>query len=149
MRNIFYRIVPMSLSLLAGLGCGRNHRDASRDGTCLPYEPKLVALSGTLQAEQRFGPPNYGEDPKTDMKMRILVLHLGAPVGTCGEPGNQVNPDSLTNLQEIQLIVEPGLSYDSLVGRRVVAQGALEQATLGPHFTKVVMNTKDVHLGVD
>ncbi len=145
MRNPINRISPTALFLLLIWACERPHRDSAREYTCLPYEPELVTLSGTLQTEQRYGPPNYGEDPKTDMKMKILVLHLSSPVETCGEPGNRVNPDSFNNLQEIQLIVEPGQSYDSLVGRMVVAQGALEQATLGPHFTKVVMNAREVH----
>jgi hypothetical protein len=33
------------------------------------YEPSNVQLSGTIVYEQFYGPPNFGEDPKTDAKV--------------------------------------------------------------------------------
>jgi len=49
---------------------------AAQDKHWLSYEPAVVALEGGLTEEWKYGPPSYGENPKTDAKVRVPVLIL-------------------------------------------------------------------------
>ena len=43
---------------------------------CLSYEPEVVELDGQLVVQSKYGPPNFGEQPKTDQKVQVPVLLL-------------------------------------------------------------------------
>ncbi|MEI9983512.1 MAG: hypothetical protein WDN69_10070 [Aliidongia sp.] len=47
--------------------------------TLLHYEPSVVTLAGRVILESHYGPPNFGENPKSDRKFRIPILYLCAP----------------------------------------------------------------------
>lgn len=107
-------------------------------GACVPYAPQVVDLKGTLVREVRYGPPNYGENPKTDKRMRIWVLKLSQPISMCSDPTGS----ALEGIREVQVFFKQAPT--TLRGRVVHARGTVEQATLGPQLTPVVMYVQRV-----
>jgi hypothetical protein len=130
-------------ALLAIAGCCGA---LSKGGEWLSYEPTTVTLAGTLEAERRFGPPNYGENPETDVKLDIPMLHLERSIRVRGNKRDDVNVKSFENIQKIQLIFLPSRApYSTLVGQKVEVAGTLSQAITGRHFTDVVLTVQEIH----
>lgn len=105
---------------------------------CLPYSPHEVELRGRVATSERFGPPNYGENPESDARLQILVLHLDHPISTCADSASEVNSEAIEGVREIQLLVVPGIDLHPLVGQRVVLRGVLARSVLARHFTPIV-----------
>jgi hypothetical protein len=57
------------------------------NAAALQYDPAVVELTGTVVLEEFFGPPGFGEDPKTDSRELYAILVLDAPVSVEGVPG--------------------------------------------------------------
>lgn len=49
---------------------------------CIPENTK-VGLTGTVILRKFYGPPNYGEDPKTDLPMRVPLVRLDRAITPC------------------------------------------------------------------
>jgi len=62
---------------------------AAQDHNRLSYEPAVVELKGKLIVERKYGPPNFGENPRTDAKVRVPVLLLIKPVRVRGKPAGR------------------------------------------------------------
>jgi len=136
--------VVVLLLLSWGAACGASgSSDSSDEERWVSYEPDVVELSGRLTVSMKFGPPNYGEDPETDQRLKIPVL-VSEPMNVRGEPNAQVNIESVRGVKEVQLIFPRERNYDGLVNSRVVARGTLSHAVSGHHFTEVVMTVEDL-----
>ncbi len=44
------------------------------------FEPAVVELTGKLVEKVFYGPPGYGEDPKSDSKEHAAILLLSKPI---------------------------------------------------------------------
>jgi hypothetical protein len=110
----------------------------------LSYEPTETQLEGRVVVAQRYGPPNYGERPKKDAKVRVPMLILAKAVNVRGDSGDGFNSISERNVKRIQLVFEPGTSYKQFVGRYVRVKGTLFHAHTGHHYTKVVMSVASI-----
>jgi len=110
----------------------------------LPYEPTVIELSGRLTVAVKFGPPNYGEDPKTDLRLKIPILVLEEPVNVRGDPRSDVNIESVRDVKQLQLILPRQREWDDLVNRPVVVQGTLSHAVSGGEFTEVVLTVQKI-----
>src|SRR6478736_2094703 len=68
------------------------------------FEPAVSTLTGTLKAEVFYGPPGYGETPKTDKKETAYILHLTKPITVIADPADEVGLNRTTkNVTKIQL----------------------------------------------
>jgi hypothetical protein len=106
----------------------------------LAYAPTEVRLVGIVRVESRYGPPNFGEDPDHDSKLRIPVLVLDGPIDVRADPADELNRDSADGVAEVQII--SGQRVPNLLpceGVRVAAVGTLETGILPSNFTKVVL----------
>jgi len=104
------------------------------------YEPCVVRLSGHLVTKIEYGPPDYGEHPKTDRRGTIYVLLLDKPINVKGNPANELDGDSFTDVKAIQLAFDPSkMKIDGYVGKKVTAEGELFEAETGHHYTQVLM----------
>lgn len=110
----------------------------------LSYEPETVELDGKLVIQSKYGPPNYGEQPKTDEKVRVPVLLLGKPVNTIGVWKGGHNEKSVYGARQIQLAFSPATPYKTWIGKNVVVKGTLFHAFSGHHYTEVVMNVVSI-----
>jgi|SRR5437667_12851820 len=133
---------PSVRIVLLGGACKRpSHLSQS----CLPYEPEVVVLTGTLTEERRFGAPDYGENPSTDRKLIIPILQLGDDVNVCGQAKSELNADTIRGVRQIQLIFAGERpTYQRLLHEEVRVTGTLEEAVLGSDFTDVVMTVKAI-----
>jgi hypothetical protein len=128
------------LLLVVQLGIGtRLAVSTSQDRRSVHYEPTVVELKGKLIVLNKYGPPNYGETPHQDQKVRVTVLDISTPVDVLADPGSELNSETVRNVSQIQMAFS-GSTYKKLVGRMVVAKGTLFRGHTGHHYTEVVMN---------
>jgi Domain of unknown function (DUF4431) len=121
------------------------HPTATQAQRWLSYEPETVELNGRLVIQSRYGPPNYGEDPKTDQKVKIAVLVLKNPVRVRPSQGDGYNSQPVYRTTQIQLaFIDSGTVYKNLIGKNVVVTGSLFHAHTGHHYTDVVLKVRSI-----
>lgn len=118
---------------------------AIRRDSCVHYEPAVVRLGGSLSIDPEYGPPNYGEDPKTDQQLHVAILHLRHPLTVCGDRLNIDAGEPLKGVLKVQLnFMNLHSNLNRYVGKRIVVKGTLHHAISGHHFTPVVMTVDSV-----
>lgn len=111
----------------------------------LSYEPQTVELDGRLVIQSKFGPPNYGEEPKTDQKVKIPVLVLKYPVSVRASQEDGPNSEPVYRIKQIQLAFnDSGTTHKNLIGKNVVVTGSLFHAHTGHHYTDVVLKVRSI-----
>ncbi len=121
--------------------------NAVRAQRSLHYEPETVELEGKLVIQSKYGPPNFGEDPKTDQKVRIPVLVLKTPVNVLPIEGKDdgINTEPVYRVRQIQLSFAVGeTGHKKLIGKDVVVKGTLYRAHTGHHYTDVVLTVRSI-----
>lgn len=110
----------------------------------LTYEPTVVELKGRLVTRTYFGPPNYGEEPKTDSKETLPFLELTEPANVRGKQGKDAGYEEATveNIKEMGLVLE--IEHETLIGKLVMVKGTLFHAFTGHHHTDVLMNVQSI-----
>lgn len=124
-----------------------SHMDclAQRNRKLLKYEPEKVTLVGRVVLKTFYGPPNYGENPKTESKESQYVLLLDSPVdviGSLNDPGNVAE----RGVRKVTLLVLDFKSHpvEPWRGRRVAVEGSLFHANTGHHHTKVLIEVASI-----
>jgi hypothetical protein len=110
----------------------------------LKYAPTEVTVTGKLVVVKEFGPPNWGENPKTDMKLRVPVLRLSHPIDVEADPKSEFNDQSYEDIKEIQL--KEVSDYEQFLNKDVVVTGKLSQGLTGWDFTNVLISVKTITL---
>lgn len=116
-----------------------------RDKEWLLYAPTVVDLKGKLTIKTFFGPPNFGENPKTDTKDRCWILSLPKPINVLAKTDDDptVGP-SEENVREVQLILpEP---HWELIGKNITVSGPLLHGHSGYHHLDVLMDVQSIRL---
>jgi hypothetical protein len=111
----------------------------------LNYDPAIVTITGVLVSRTYYGPPNYGENPKTDSKERQYVLILDSPVDVVGDQNDELNKTE-RGIKRVTLVVHDFKAHpvESLLGGRVEVQGKLFHAHTGHHHTKVLIDVTSI-----
>ena len=105
----------------------------------LSYGPG-AELEGRLTVQWKYGPPNFGENPKTDTRLKVPIIVLSKAINVRGTPGDAHNSVSVQGARRIQLLFnDPSVDYKALVGKDVRVKGALWHAMTGGHYTDVVL----------
>jgi hypothetical protein len=121
------------------------HSPVTQAQRWLSYEPETVELDGRLVIQSKYGPPNYGEQPKTDQKVKIPVLVLKYRVSVLPSQEDGDNSKPVYNTTQIQLaFVDSGITYHNLIGKNVVVTGSLFHAHTGHHYTDVVLKVRSI-----
>jgi len=131
-------VIAVVQSFLVGPGAGQS---------CLPFEPKVVTLSGTLTVRALPSQPNYKDTLRGDEPEHVWILRLDRAV--CVEPDSSSRPlnDPQDNVRDIQLaVVGDSLvpRVRSLVGHRITARGQLFSEETGHHHTPVLLLLRDL-----
>jgi hypothetical protein len=114
---------------------------------CLRYEPSLVTLSGTIFSRVDFGPPNYGEYPKTDSHEKHLYLKLDRTICVAAnKAANDLDDQPERNISTIEMSFLPPLLDKTWIGKHVAVSGTLFHAFSGHHWTPVLINVKQARL---
>jgi hypothetical protein len=137
MKHTLTTLIPTLLVVFACVASAQGQ-------TFLSYEPEVVELDGQLIVESKYGPPNFGEQPKTDQKVRVALLVLRSGVSML--PADDDGPNrSVHHIKQIQLAFSNSeTSHKKLFGKQVVVTGTLFHAHTGHHYTEVVMNVESI-----
>jgi hypothetical protein len=110
----------------------------------------VVTLQGVLQVAEFFGPPNYGENPRSDRLEKTFVLQLPAPPAE-ESGGFALPPDTDSSAVNqyfyyIQLVVftKDQQAAAALIGHRVRVTGTLMAAITGHHRTPVLLEVASI-----
>lgn len=143
----FHKLTTITLLVLTLV---RGFETSAQDNHWLSYGPAVVELEGKLIAEFRYGPPNFGENPKTDAKLRVPILMLTRPINVRGNPQDPLNAESVVRIRRIQVILlgaeDVAIPYKQFIGKKLRVKGTLVHAHTGYHFTKVVMLVRSVEV---
>jgi len=107
----------------------------------LHYEPEKVTLTGRLVYRTFYGPPNYGENPKTDSRETQPILILDSAVDVVANGGDPTDQTE-RGVKGITLVVEH--STRRFIGKRIAVEGTLFHANTGHHHTKVLMTVASI-----
>ena len=126
-----------------------NDRKVQRiaQGDWLSYEPAVVELRGKLTSKWFYGPPNYGENPKTDSKELLPILLLSEPVNVRGKPDPNYGSSeyvSVKNVRRMELVLR--IPHKYMIGKNVVVKGTLFHALTGHHHTEVLVDVQSIRL---
>jgi len=109
------------------------------------FEPAVTTLTGILMNKEFFGPPGYGEDPKTDSKEHTAILILTHPIRVVADKGDQFN-ETKDNVHEVQLINVKRISLSPYYQKTVRVTGNLSSAITGHHRTAVLIEIDTIQL---
>jgi|SRR5580765_486233 len=114
----------------------------------LSYEPVVVELRGKLITKMYYGPPNYGEDPKTDSKETFFILLLSKPVNVRGnsDPAGPEEQVSVEHVRKMELVLT--IPHKNMIGKNVIVKGTLFHGFTGHHHTDVLMFVQSISLAV-
>jgi hypothetical protein len=110
----------------------------------LSYEPAVVELRGKLIVVSKYGPPGFGENPKTDKKVKVPILFLSRSINVRGNQASDINTESVSGVKEVQLIFQSGIPHRQFIGREVVAKGVLFHSVTGHHYTPVLLEVSEI-----
>lgn len=111
----------------------------------------VAEICGILRHETRWGPPNFGENKKTDSKFIVWIVSMQKSVNISA--GKETGKPTVERLSEIQLSIPvskyPIQRLQRLDGKIVRASGTLWTATSQGDVTSVVMALSEISLGND
>lgn len=128
--------VPLAVLVLAA--------QVANAATPLSYGPAVVVLQGTVVVEDRFGPPNFGDDPQHDLRLKIAFLVLDRPIDVLTDPKQDVSKDSFHDVKRVQLLDGMNTRFLTMGGRHVVVQGKLEEESASGAYTHVLIEVTKV-----
>ena len=137
------RIIVIVMFLIAAAFL---HDVAAGEKNAYNYEPHKVELTGILIRKIFYGPPGYGEDPKTDKKEYAYIIKLEKPISAIAAEDDTTN-ESHDNVKEIQVVNIKHISLKPLLQKRVTAKGTLFSAITGHHHTDVLINLEEISNG--
>lgn len=108
---------------------------------CLSYEPNSVVLKGKVIEKTFYGPPNYGESPKTDAKEKQLILSLSENVCIAASSFNKTNIAE-SNVNEVTLVILG--EVPNIKNKRIKVSGSVFHAHTGHHRTPLLIAVASV-----
>lgn len=108
--------------------------------SCLHYEPDTVAITGVLSRRTFFGPPNFGENPKTDEKE--VGFYLDVAKGVCTVAGRDTESYAAKHgVKRIQLVLDSA-GYSQLrpsLGKSITVRGTMFASFTGHHHAPLLL----------
>jgi hypothetical protein len=106
------------------------------------YEPTVSVITGTIKTESFYGPPGFGEHPKTDSREEVYLLVLEKPINvisTAKENDDDANTTK-NNVLKIQLISPDNINLANYKNKTVRLTGTFFGPETGHHHTDVLMD---------
>lgn len=115
----------------------------SRDG-CARYEPAALEVRGRISIIDRYGPPNFGETPAQDERLRVPVLALRDTLRLCADPARPADTEALAVTQVQLNLARHGALGDDLRTRDVLVRGQAMLGFTGYHVLPVVLQVDEI-----
>jgi hypothetical protein len=111
----------------------------------LHYWPERVTLTGNLVYRTFYGPPNYGEKPKTDSKETQSILLLDSAVDVIAVKQDILSETEL-GVKRVTLVFGKSTPHPVTfyLKRRVTVEGTLIHAHTGHHHTKILIDVSSI-----
>lgn len=111
------------------------------------FEPSVSEITGIIQAEIFYGPPGYGENPKTDKVEHFFMLILQKPINVVSTDKNADADDvnaTKNNISKIQLLPADNIDLNNYIAKTVKLTGTFFGAHTGHHHTDVLMDVQKI-----
>ena len=120
-------------------------RSASEVDGCVPSNRTQVSLSGVIREEHKLGPPGYGETPKQDHQVAILVLRLPTAIDVCADTTVNDPRPATHGVQELQLTghLDPS-QIKPYLGQEISVYGNLYRKAWGTDYTEVLIRVDSI-----
>jgi hypothetical protein len=136
MKNILFFVCFLFVSS-AGLAC----ITLSEDG----LDAGMVKLSGYVITEHEWGPPNFGENPKTDSTFTATLIKLDQPLIFCSS--KDANFYELKAIDCVQIADDGSFPVSKLVGQYVTTDLVdLNVAETYGQVTPVFIDNKNINI---
>ena len=147
----------LMISFLFGKDYYENNANLTMKDSVYYFYPNRYTITGILTVQKFYGPPNYGEDPKTDKIETCYLINLETPINILVvdtlEP--EVNDRNMYNQTTFQIVgynvYYKGREVDyyshylkKLVGSKISLSGYFFCAETGHHHTEVLFNVERV-----
>lgn len=110
--------------------------------TDFAFEPAVSTISGKIITETFYGPPGYGENPKTDTKEMQYLLLPDNPINVIAQDEKN---ESKYKVSKIQLLNnKDAINISKHLGSTVVLTGTFFSAHTGHHHTEVLMDVTSI-----
>ena len=113
--------------------------------SCYHADVDTVTVWGKYVSEMHFGAPGFGENPRTDARIRVPMLKLSHALSVCPTSTVAGSPSSkIYRFTKVQLVL-PGDGWppkDS--AKRVFVSGLLVGRSTAGEFTNVVIIVRHV-----
>ena len=106
------------------------------------YEPAVSVITGTITTESFYGPPGFGEHPKTDSREEVYILALEKPINvisTAKETDDDANTTK-KNVSKIQLISPDNVDLADYKNKKIRLTGTFFGPQTGHHHTDVLLD---------
>ena len=104
---------------------------------------KETTLQGILKKEIFYGPPGYGENPKSDKKEPQYLLKLEQAIKVVANPDDPLS-ETEESVREITLVNSSGQSLEFVIGMKILVKGKLFHAHTAHHHTQVLMEVQSL-----
>jgi len=138
-------ILLLSLAF-AGLGLSQSQESSGPSDARVDmfYEPMAYEVRGVVRERRFFGPPGFGESPRTDSEHFVSVLELDAcvdfPLGS-----DPPNDSPIYGVCEVQLFGAAG--FGEFWGKAVLVRGSFFRRMSPYHFLEVVLSVEQIQAG--
>lgn len=108
------------------------------------YGPTVSVITGTITKESFYGPPGYGEYPKTDKREEFYMLVLDKPVNVIykGEVTDENDDYTHKGVSKIQLLPADNIDLTNYKEKKVRLTGTFFWGHTGHHHTDVLMDVE-------
>jgi Domain of unknown function (DUF4431) len=111
----------------------------------LHYWTEKVTLRGKLVFRTFYGPPGYGENPKTDSKETQSIVLLDRPFDVIGDKQDPFDATE-RGIRRVTLVFSNPIPHPAryYLKRRVKVEGTLFHAFTGHHHTKILVDVTSI-----
>jgi hypothetical protein len=107
----------------------------------------VSVITGTITTESFYGPPGFGEHPKTDSKEESYILTVEKPITVISkETDENATNTTKENVTRIQLIIPDNNDASGYKNKTVRLTGTFFGPQTGHHHTDVLMDVQKVEV---
>ncbi|MES2836644.1 MAG: DUF4431 domain-containing protein [Bacteroidota bacterium] len=113
------------------------------------FEPKISSITGIIKLERFYGPPGFGENPKTDMIEDGYYLILSKAINVLSNEKVIEEGDFNTskyNLDKVQLNPRNGIKLSAYKNKKVKITGTFYGAHSGHHHTDAILDVNAIEV---
>ena len=126
---------PLQCKWLAVLALVTVASSALSATPCARYNTPGVKLEGVVTIRTFYGPPNFGENPATDDKVKQAILKLDRPLCVLASEDDNAEDKQ----REVTLVPSENIRFAPYAGKRVRVTGSLYHGFNAHHNTPVLI----------